>query len=144
MAITLSDEARQYLATFEATTDAQAFDCLIEDDGKTLVFVVVPEDMAAAIGPGGEMVDRLEARFDARIVLVEDADRAPDFVANALAPAAVYDVLVEENGDRVAQVTVDPDDMGVAIGREGERIERARRLAARHFEIDDIELEAGR
>ena len=141
MAITLSDEARRAIGVFERETDAHAVDCLLETE--TAVFVVPPDEMATAIGPGGKTVEALERRLDARVVLVEDAERAEPFVANALAPAAIYDVHIETDGDdRVAVASVDPDDMGVAIGREGERIERARQLANRHFELTDVRVEA--
>lgn len=141
MVIELSDAARQHIRTFEAVTDARAIDCVLEDGGETVVFIVPPADMATAIGAGGQTVQHLEERLGARVIVVEDADRAEDFVANALAPAAVYDVTVShEDDERVATVTVDADDMGVAIGRDGERVERARLLAQRHFEITDIQL----
>ena len=141
MAIELSDLALQSIATFEAETGARANDCLLEEATDTLVFVVHPEDMAAAIGPGGETVERLESMFDRRVILVENAEIPEEFVANALAPAAVYDVIISRDGE-TATAVVDPDDMGVAVGRNGERIDRARRLANRHYSITEIELEA--
>ncbi len=141
MGIRLDDEARRYLAAFGEKTAVTATDCLVTESA--VVFVVPPAGMADAIGPDGRTVRALEDRLDREVVLVEDADRAADFVANALAPAAVYEVTVEERGDTtVAVATVDADDVGVAIGTDGIRIDRARRLAGRHFAIDDIELES--
>jgi N utilization substance protein A len=72
--------------------------------------------------------------------LVEDADRAEDLVANALAPAAVYNVTISENEDTVAYAEVAQEDRGVAIGTDGRNIEAARALARRHFGVDDVEL----
>ena len=40
----------------------------------------------------------------------------------------------------VAYAEVDDDDRGVAIGTDGRNIELARRLARRHFDVDEIEL----
>jgi N utilization substance protein A len=96
--------------------------------------------MGQAIGPGGEHVQGVESKIGRDVVVVENADNAADFVANALAPAAVYNVTVSENDTTVAYAEVDSDDRGVAIGKDGRRIELARRLAERHFGIDDIEL----
>lgn len=139
MAIRLSDEARQYIGTFTTATGATAVDCIIEDHA--VVFVVDPDDMAKAIGPGGETVRALERRLGDDVILIEHADEATTFVANALTPAAVYGATIEERDDvSVAIVRVDPDDMGVAIGRNGARIDRARRLAARHVGVEEIEL----
>ncbi|MEF8757377.1 MAG: NusA-like transcription termination signal-binding factor, partial [Halobacteriales archaeon] len=71
MTVTLSDEARRYIALFEDETGAAARDCLIEDD--RIVFVVAPGDMADAVGPGGQTVRRLEETLGSDVELVEAA-----------------------------------------------------------------------
>lgn len=138
MARTLSDDARQYIARFEDETGATAIDCLVGTD--RLVFVVTTGEMGQAIGPGGETVSRLEDRLGKAVDLVENADTPEGFVANALAPAAVYHVTISENDTLVAYAEVADEDRGVAIGTEGRNIETARVLANRHFDIDDIQL----
>jgi N utilization substance protein A len=138
MTITLSDEARRYIARLEDETGARARDCLVDDD--RLVFVVAPEDMADAVGPGGQTVRELEETLGRDVELVEDAETAAAFVANALAPAAVYNVTVSENDTTVAYAEVAAEDKGVAIGADGRNIELARQLARRHFDVDDVEL----
>ena len=140
MTITLSDEARQYIVLFETETGATARDCVLEADEETVVFVVTPGDMGTAIGPGGRTVRHLEERLGKRVELVEGADDPETFVANALAPAAVYNVTISENDTTVAYAEVDSEDRGIAIGTDGKTIDRARRLARRHFDIETIEL----
>jgi N utilization substance protein A len=105
-----------------------------------VVFVVPPGTMGQAIGPGGEHVKRVESRLDRRVELVEGADTPEDFVANALAPAAVYNVTISDGDTTVAYAEVDREDRGVAIGADGRNIEIARQLAKRHFDVDGIEL----
>jgi len=138
MTITLSDDARRYIALFEDMTGATARDCLVEED--RVVFLVAAGEMATAIGPGGETVRRLEQRVGSDVQLVEDADTPEAFVANALAPAAVLNVTLSENDSTVAYAEVADEDKGVAIGADGRNIELARRLAERHFDVDDVEL----
>ncbi|WP_254537108.1 NusA-like transcription termination signal-binding factor [Halomarina litorea] len=138
MRVTLTDEARQFIALFEDETDVAARDCVVEND--RIVFLVPPGEMGKAIGSAGERVKRVESRVGRSVELVEDADTPEAFVANALAPAAVYNVTISENEDTVAYVEVASEDRGVAIGKEGRTIDRARTLAARHFDIDDVEL----
>ena len=144
MRVTLSDEARRYIALFEEETGATARDCLVvEDDAdgdERVVFLVTAGDMGKAIGSGGETVRDLEARLDREVTLVEDADTAEAFVANALAPAAVYNVTVSEDDETVAYAEVDAADTGVAIGEDGRNIGVAERLAKRHYDVDDIQL----
>jgi len=52
----------------------------------------------------------------------------------------VYNVTISENDTTVAYAEVDTEDRGVAIGADGRRIDLARRLAKRHFDVDEIEL----
>ena len=140
MRVTLSDEARRLVALFEDETGVAARDRLVDDEFDRVVFVVPAGEMGQAIGPDGRHVKRMEDRLDRDVELVEHADRPEGFVANALAPAAVYNVTVSENGDRVAYAEVDAADRGVAIGTDGRTIGRARELARRHFDLDDVEL----
>lgn len=140
MSIEFSDEARRYLALFDSETGVAARDCLIDDVDDRLVFLIPPGEMADAIGPGGRTVRAFESLVERRIELVEDADTAESFVANALTPAAVYNVTISENRDVVAYAEVAHEDRGVAIGTDGRTIRRARLLAERHFDIDDVEL----
>ena len=140
MRVTLSDEARQFIALFEDATDVAARDCIVDEEFDRVAFLVPPGQMGQAIGPDGRRVKRVEERIGRSVELVEDADRPEDFVANALAPAAVYNVTISENDTTVAYAEVDSQDTGVAIGTDGRNIRLARELARRHFGIDDVEL----
>ncbi|MFU8867339.1 NusA-like transcription termination signal-binding factor [Natronococcus sp.] len=142
MAVTLDDDARQYLARFEDVTDVAGQDCLVDErDGEERLIVVVESGrMGDAIGPDGRTVRRFETQVDRSVRLVEDADNPETFVANTLGPAAVYNVTISENDDTVAYVEVAEEDRGVAIGSDGRTIDVARRLADRHFDIDDVQL----
>lgn len=147
----LSDEARRHLALFEDVTGVAASDCVVALDGDgdggddRVAFVVPPEGMADAIGPEGHTVRGLEERLNSRVELVEDDDDPGAFVANALRPAAVYDVTVRERetdggAETVAYAEVDADDFGAAIGAGGRNVTMAAELAARHHDIDDVTL----
>lgn len=140
MGFTLSDEARQFAALFEDETEATVRDCLVDDDYDRVVFLIKPGEMGKAIGTDGEHVRRMEERFGRSIKLVEDATQPEDFVASALAPAAVYNVTISENDDCVAYAEVAQEDHGAAIGTDGRNIQAARTLASRHHDIDDIRL----
>ncbi|SIS09384.1 NusA-like transcription termination signal-binding factor [Natronorubrum thiooxidans] len=143
MGVTLDDDARQYLAAFEEITGVNGQDCLIttsESGGDRLLVVVSSGRMSEAIGPGGRTVRRYEEEVGKPVKLIEDADDPEAFVANTLAPAAVYNVTISENDDTVAYVEVANADRGVAIGTNGRTIEAARTLVDRHFGIDDVQL----
>ena len=137
---TLSDEARQYMALFEERTGVAGRDCVVDEEFDRVIVLVAPEDMAQAIGPGGQNVREVEGAIGSDVKVIEDATTPEDFVANALAPAAVYNVTISENDDTVAYVEVAEEDVGVAIGAEGRNIAAARLMTSRHFEVDDVEL----
>ncbi len=137
----LSDSERRHIAAFEDHTGITPTDCVIDETYDRVIFVVPPDEMAAAIGPDGSTVRQVEAAINTDIKLVADGTTAAELVANALAPAAVYDVTLEETDEgTVAYVEVDSRDVGVAIGTDGRNIDAARRLAARHFDIDDVQV----
>lgn len=138
MAVTLGDDERQYLALFEDVTGASGQDCVVQDD--RLLVVVTRGEMGEAIGPQGQHVQEFEEQVGKPVRLIEAAAEPSDFVANALAPAAVYNVTISENDDTVAYAEVADEDRGVAIGKDGETIEAARTLVERHFGIVDIQL----
>jgi N utilization substance protein A len=140
MRVTLSDRDRRYIARFEDETGATARDCLVYDEDDRVVFLVAVGEMAQAVGPGGRNVRRVEEALGRTVELVEDADTPEAFVANVLSPAAVQHVTISEQGDRVAYAEVPDADRGAAIGRDGRNIETARRLARRHYELDDVQL----
>jgi len=138
MRVTLSGEALRIAGLFEEETDTSVRDCLVGDD--RVVVLVAAGEMAAAIGPDGEHVRRIERRLGADVTVVEHADHPEAFVANALAPAAVYNVTISNGDQTIAYAEVDQNDRGVAIGSDGQTIETARHLAKRHHDIDDIKL----
>lgn len=140
MRVTLSDEALRLAGLFEEETGATVKDCIVDDEFDRVIILVKTGEMGLAIGSGGEHVKAVERQIGKPIKLVEDAPTPADFVANALAPAAVYNVTISENDDRVAYAEVAEEDHGAAIGAEGKNIDAARRLARRHYDIDDIEL----
>ena len=143
MTVTLSDEARRIIALFEDESGATVRDCVVDDEHGRLLVLVKAGEMSEAIGPGGRTVQRVADRLDREIKLVEDAPTAEDFVASALAPAAVYNVTMSdgtEDDPTVAYAEVADEDRGVAIGEDGRNIAAARTLAARHFDVDDVEL----
>lgn len=140
---TISDEARRCLALFEDLTEANARDCVIDEDRDRVIVLVEPGQMGKAIGHSGQTVQKVERQFGRDVKLVEGADAPEPFVANALAPAVVHNVTISEGGDgdeTVAYAEVAEDDTGAAIGADGQNIEAARRLAKRHFDIEDIQL----
>jgi len=128
------------IATFDRVTGASAVDVIRDDEGERIIFVVRPKQLGKAIGRGGTNVKAAADAFGRTIDVVEMAETVEEFVKSALAPARVEDVkiVVHRDGNRVASVTVKTEDRGIAIGRNGRNVARARLLARRHFDLSNV------
>lgn len=140
--IKLTIEEIKLMALFGDITGAEVKDCIVDQDGERIIFVVGAGHLGIAIGRRGLTIKRARTIMKRDIDVVEAADTPEGFVRNALAPAEVTNVKVQEQskGRRVAVVTVASENRGRVIGRNGRNIERARILARRHHGIDAIIL----
>lgn len=138
--VKLSMEDMALIASFDRITGASAVDVIRDDDGERIIFVVRPKQLGKAIGRGGANVKAAADAFGRTIDVVEMADTAEEFVKSALAPARVeaVKIIVHRDGNRVASVTVKTEDRGIAIGRDGRNVARARLLARRHFDLSNV------
>jgi len=141
MTIKFTAEEMRYIANFEGLTGARVRDCIINDLGESVTFVVNKGDFGMAIGHGGVKVKRAKRIIGRGIEVVEYSDDPIEFVKNALSPARVQSAkIVEKEGKKIAVVTVDLQDKGLAVGRGGKKIQSAKKLVERHHGISDIVL----
>jgi len=128
------------IAKFEQITGAAAIDVIRDDEGERIIVVVRPKQLGKAIGRGGVNVKAASEAFGRPVDVVEMAETPEAFVMSALAPARVESVKIVEHrdGTRVASVTVNTEDRGIAIGREGRNVARARILVRRHFDLNNV------
>ena len=68
-----------------------------------------------------------------KIDIIPYSEDPAEYVANALAPARV--LSVELTGERACRVLVDPDQLSLAIGREGLNARLAARLTGYKIDI---------
>ena len=128
------------IARFEQITGAAAVDVIRDDEGERIIIVVRAKQLGKAIGRGGVNVKAASDVFGRAVDVVEMAETAEEFVKSALAPARVEGVKIIEHrdGNKVASVTVKQEDRGIAIGRDGRNVARARILVKRHFDLDNV------
>ena len=89
--------------------------------------------VGACIGNHGMRISGIVEELDGeKIDIVRYSETPEDFVAAALAPAQVNEVI--ETGERSYRVIVDPDQLSLAIGKEGQNVRLAARLTG--FKID--------
>ncbi|MEM4985675.1 MAG: NusA-like transcription termination signal-binding factor, partial [Sulfolobales archaeon] len=77
-----------------------------------------------------------------RIEVVEWADNLEDFVKNLFLPARVLgtSLMKLKDGKRVLYVRVNPEDKGLAIGKGGKNVNKAKTILKRYFDIDVVSI----
>jgi N utilization substance protein A len=103
------------------------------------------DPVGACVGPKGSRVRMVVAELRGeRIDVVPWSDDPNQFVANALSPAKVSKVMIEE-GDRSATVIVPDDQLSLAIGKEGQNARLAAKLTGWRIDIKSEQqaVEAG-
>ena len=138
--IRLSDEEMRYITLFESITGATAKDSIIDNEGNRIIFLIKQGEMGIAIGKNGVNIKRAAKLIGKPVEVVEAADTPEELIKNALFPAKVHAVKItrDASGRLIANVAVDPKDKGLAIGKDGMKIQRARILAKRYFDIDAV------
>ena len=135
------DEMR-YIALFESISGASVKDCIIDEEQSRAIFIVNQGQVGVAIGRGGRNIHTLEKMTGKKHEIIEYSEDPVQFIKNALKPAAVREVRVSErtDGKKMAVVTINPKDKGIAIGKNGKNAERLRFLAKRCFNIQNVNI----
>ena len=137
--VKLTTEGIRYIALFESLTGAIARDCYVDDENDRVIFVVKKGDMGLAIGKNGNSINRVKKSIGKHIEIVEYSDDVDEFVANALQPVFVKKVhVVAKENRKLAYVEVMSKDRGIAIGKNGRNIQKAKVLAQRHYGLEDV------
>ena len=135
------DEMR-YIALFESVSGASVKDCIVDEVEQRAIFIVNKGQVGVAIGKGGRNIHTLERMTGKKHEIIEYSEDPATFIKNALKPAAVRELRVTErtDGKKMAVITVNPKDKGVAIGKNGKNAERLRFLAKRYFDIQTVSI----
>jgi len=140
--IRLTEEEIRYATLFESITGVTPIDVVIDNEYSRIIFVVQKNQAALAVGKGGSNVRMLRNIVGKDVEIVEAGESPEELIKNSLYPAKVIMVKVTKapSGSKVAITTVAPEDKGVAIGKNGRNIARAKMLAKRYFDIEKIIL----
>ncbi|MFZ8809556.1 MAG: NusA-like transcription termination signal-binding factor [Pyrobaculum sp.] len=140
--IRLTEEEIRYATLFESITGVTPIDVVIDNEYSRIIFVVQKNQAALAVGKGGSHVKMLRNIVGKDVEIVEAGESPEELIKNSLYPAKVIMVKVTKapSGSKVAITTVAPEDKGIAIGKNGRNIARAKMLAKRYFDIEKIIL----
>lgn len=141
---TISFKERRYIEELRILTKSTAIDCIIDDRFDRVIYIIKPGDMGIAIGKHGDNIRKMQKVLGKRIEMVEYADDPVDFIRNIFKPAEVTAVHLPQDTNNGIRVNVrSKSDVGIAIGKGGCTIEKARIITRRYFgnETGEISIE---
>ena len=139
--VKLTEDCMRLISQFESLTGAGSRDCVIDERNTRLIFVVNPGDMGLAIGKKGASIKKASEVMGKKIEVVEYSSNPQQFIKNCFLPAQVTSMTFEgEQGEQSVQVEVRDEDRGIAIGKDGKNIFKAKKLAQRQHNIIDVQI----
>ena len=131
----------RFIALFESMTGAMVKDCILDDENTKVTFVVKNGDMGLAIGKSGSTVTKVKKAVGRGVEIIEYNEDPAQFIKNILSPAELKSIkIVDRNDEKIAIVNTDSSNKRIAIGKNGVNIERAKLLAKRQHDINNIIL----
>jgi N utilization substance protein A len=127
---------RRYIEELRILTKSTALDCVIDDRFERVIYVIQQGDMGLAIGKKGENIKRLQNVLGKRIEMVEYDETTDAFIANIFKPAEVVGIERTPDNGPVHVLLKKKNDLGIAIGKGGCNIEKARILCRRFLGIE--------
>lgn len=133
---------RRYIEELRILTKSTALDCIIDDSFDRIIYIIKAGDMGFAIGKNGENIKKLNRVLGKRVEMVEENADQEGFIRNIFRPAKVSGILMDEDTGKIRVLVDNKTDLGMAIGKGGCNVEKARLLVLRYYgkEIGDIVL----
>ena len=139
--VVLTEDCMRLISQFESLTGAGSRDCVMDDRNARLIFVINPGDMGLAIGKKGASIKKASEVMGKKIEVVEYNNNVEQFIRNCFLPAQVTSLIFEgELGQQTVQVEVSDADRGIAIGKDGKNIFKAKKLSQRQHDITDVQI----
>lgn len=141
----LGFKERRYIEELRILTKSTALDCIIDDKFDRIIFIIKMGDMGYAIGKKGDNIRRLQNVTGRKVEMVEYADQLNAFLANIFKPAQILRYSCDDQSKKMNVVVTTKNDVGIAIGKGGCTIEKARLLIRRFYgyEVGEVIPEEG-
>lgn len=126
------NDTLRVITAFENITGTEVRDCICSD---TIYFLVSPGKIAMTIGKNGNNIKTAEKMIGKPIKVFEWAENDVEFIKNLVTKAQ----KVELKDDK-ATVTINQEDRGAIIGREGYNIKIIRELLVRNSNVKELKI----
>ncbi len=146
--IKIDRESMELMSLFNNISGAIIKDCIVltmpGTDSEVIIFLVKKEDVGKAIGKSGENVKDLMNKIQKKIDVIPFSEDIFEFIKYIFKTTKnsikVQNIEVKENKNqkKTVIISVNPQDRGKAIGRDGSMIRKIKLLVTRHFEVDNV------
>ena len=152
--VKIDRKAMELMSLFNNISGAIIKDCLIfkspdymEDNRQSndvIIFLVKKEDVGKAIGKAGEHVKDLMAKLQKKIDVIpfsDDLNQFINFILNTSKNSIQVqniEIKANKNDKKTVIISVNPQDRGKAIGKDGSMIKKIKTLVIRHYDIDNV------
>ena len=149
--VKIDRKAMELMSLFNNISGAIIKDCLIfqnpdsmDDSRQVIIFLVKKEDVGKAIGKEGKHVKDLMSKLQKKIDVIpfsEDLNQFIHFILNTSKNSIkVQDIEIKENKNekKTVIISVNPQDRGKAIGKDGSMIRKIKTLVIRHYDVDNV------
>lgn len=130
----LNPDAIEYFNVFESFTGVMPLD-MIEARGS--LFFIIPQDRIGLVLAGkGKKIESLKLKVDKNIYVIADSDDPMQFARNLFNNVKILETS-DENimGEQILYLIVDERDKSKALGKNKARLDGARELMKRKFNI---------
>jgi len=126
----------QTMSLFEKITRAKLKDCIPSES--SILFVVLPNELGRAIGPGARHVHTLSRLLKKRVRVVEYSEDCKSFIKSLLYPVVVKNIVFEN--DIVTVTAPDLKSRGMLIGRNASNLRAAEAVVQRYFPVSEMRV----
>lgn len=152
--VKIDRKAMELMSLFNNISGAIIKDCLTfqspdymdehNQSNDVIIFLVKKEDVGKAIGKAGEHVKDLMSKLQKKIDVIpfsDDLNQFINFILNTSKNSIkVQNIEIKENKNdkKTVIISVNPQDRGKAIGKDGSMIRKIKTLVIRHFDVDNV------
>ncbi|MCC6005222.1 MAG: NusA-like transcription termination signal-binding factor [Thermofilum sp.] len=138
----LTNEELQLMSFFEDITRIPPKDLLFDEVFQRYIFLVERGLAPLAVGKYGHKIRLLRDLLKKDVEVVEDGATLEELTKSTLFPARVIEVKVREEGGRKIVVALVPaDQVGIAIGKNGRNVQRARLILGRYYGVAEVRVQ---
>lgn len=137
--ITIDNKILGYMALFEKVARVELKECLENED--MVLFVVLEKKLAEMFKRNDNAIAELKDRINKHILVVEYSRDLIMFVKNIFYRFGVKEINVNwKEGQTNVLVTVEQNEVGKAIGKEGRNIKLFRDAVQRYYNIKSLSI----